>query len=92
MDTLAVRLMVPLVGSIGDFHSQVSAPCRAHKKEGHGNEARAPFYVPLSLRLLLGTDDWTIANHEIAWRRRACVRLTGPSTGVVTEIGATAGA
>src|SRR5437016_7042631 len=29
MDTLAVRLMVPPVGSIGDFHSLVSEPCRA---------------------------------------------------------------
>ena len=32
MDTLAVRLTVPPVGSVGDFHSLVSAPCRAHKK------------------------------------------------------------
>ena len=31
MDTLAVRLTVPPVGSVGDFHSLVSAPCRAHK-------------------------------------------------------------
>src|SRR5881394_3284139 len=34
MDTLAVRLMVPPVRSIGDFHSQVSAPCRAHVPKG----------------------------------------------------------
>src|SRR6266404_3066613 len=33
MDTLAVQLMVPPVGSIGDFHSLVSAPCRAHKEK-----------------------------------------------------------
>src|SRR6266849_328402 len=33
MDTLAVRLTVPPVGSVGDFHSQVSAPCRAHEKK-----------------------------------------------------------
>jgi len=31
MDTLAVRLTVPLTGSVGDFHSQVDAPCRAHE-------------------------------------------------------------
>ena len=31
MDTLAVRLTVPPVGSVGDFHSLVSAPCRAHE-------------------------------------------------------------
>jgi len=29
-DTLAVRLMVPAVGSIEDFHLQVGVPCRAH--------------------------------------------------------------
>ena len=33
MDTLAAQLMVPPVGSIGDFHSQVRAPCRAHQKK-----------------------------------------------------------
>ena len=33
VDTLAVRLTVPPVGSVGDFHSLVSAPCRAHKEE-----------------------------------------------------------
>ena len=33
VDTLAVRLAVPLAGSAEDFHLQVSAPCRAHKKE-----------------------------------------------------------
>jgi len=30
MDTLAVRLTIPPVGFVGDFHSQVRAPCRAH--------------------------------------------------------------
>src|SRR5512135_521770 len=34
MDTLAVRLTVPPVGSVEDFHLQVNAPCRAHKKKG----------------------------------------------------------
>src|SRR5712692_3630993 len=33
MDTLAVRLTIPPVGFVGDFHSQVSAPCRAHKRK-----------------------------------------------------------
>ena len=33
MDTLAVRLTVPLAGSVRDFHSQVSAPCRAHTEK-----------------------------------------------------------
>jgi len=30
MDTLAVRLTVPPVGSVEDLHLQVNAPCRAH--------------------------------------------------------------
>src|SRR5258708_13538040 len=46
MDTLAVRLMVPPVGSMGDFHSLVSAPCPAHKNAGR--DARPP--QPGSLR------------------------------------------
>ena len=33
MDTLAVRLTIPPVGFVGDFHSLVSAPCRAHEPE-----------------------------------------------------------
>jgi hypothetical protein len=33
MDTLAVQLTIPLTGLVGDLHSQVSAPCRAHKRE-----------------------------------------------------------
>ena len=42
MDTLAVRLTVPLAGSVKDLtlndffpksHLQVSAPCRAHKEK-----------------------------------------------------------
>src|SRR5882724_8185022 len=37
MDTLAVRLMVPPVGSIGDFHSLATAPCRAHKEKAGDN-------------------------------------------------------
>jgi hypothetical protein len=32
MDTLAVRLAVPLAGPALDFHQQVIAPCRAHKE------------------------------------------------------------
>src|SRR5258707_13747380 len=32
MDTLAVQLTIPPVGFVGDFHSQVSAPCRAHNE------------------------------------------------------------
>src|SRR6188474_1958912 len=32
-DTLAVRLTLPLVGRVEDFHLQVSAPCRAHPQK-----------------------------------------------------------
>ncbi len=32
-DTLAVRLTLPLAGCVEDFHLQVRAPCRAHKKK-----------------------------------------------------------
>ncbi len=32
-DTLAVRLTIPPAGVVGDFHPQVSAPCRAHNKK-----------------------------------------------------------
>src|SRR6266705_2172800 len=42
MDTLAVRLTIPPVGFVGDFHSQVSAPCRAHKAEGRRSLLRRP--------------------------------------------------
>src|SRR2546428_9746538 len=31
MDTLAVRLTIPPAGFTGDFHSLVTAPCRAHE-------------------------------------------------------------
>ncbi|MCW3989211.1 MAG: hypothetical protein NWE88_03945, partial [Candidatus Bathyarchaeota archaeon] len=33
VDTLAVRLTVPPVGSVEDLHLQVGAPCRAHVKK-----------------------------------------------------------
>jgi hypothetical protein len=34
MGTLAVRLTLPPVGRVEDFHLQVGAPCRAHQKKG----------------------------------------------------------
>src|SRR5882672_12476573 len=40
MDTLALRLTIPPVGFVGDFHSLVRAPCRAH------NEQRRPVGRP----------------------------------------------
>ncbi len=33
MDTLAVKLIVPPTGSIGDFHSLEGVPCRAHQQK-----------------------------------------------------------
>lgn len=32
-NTLAVQLTLPLAGCVGNFHPQVSAPCRAHKQK-----------------------------------------------------------
>ena len=40
MDTLAVRLTVPLAGPVLDFDQQVSAPCRAHNKKRRAKAAR----------------------------------------------------
>src|SRR5712692_3221723 len=49
MDTLAVRLTIPPVGFVGDFHSQLSAPCRAHQKEaGNGMENRCPLTLKVT--------------------------------------------
>ena len=44
MDTLAVRLTIPPVGFVGDFHSQVRAPCRAHLTK-KGIALAMPFVV-----------------------------------------------
>ena len=44
---LAVRLTLPPVGCVEDFHLQVSAPCRAHNKKA------APFLALLSLYFYL---------------------------------------
>ena len=44
MDTLAVRLTIPPVGLVGDFHPRVSAPCRAHEnKKGGASESLTAF-------------------------------------------------
>src|SRR5207253_10858668 len=40
MDTLAVRLTIPPVGFVGDFHSLVSAPCRAHQNKNGCHRSR----------------------------------------------------
>ena len=36
MDTLAVRLTLPLAGCVEDLHLLVSAPCQAHQYEALG--------------------------------------------------------
>ena len=46
MDTLAVRLTVPPVGPVEDFHLHVGAPCRAHHKKT-GRLSRQPGYLIL---------------------------------------------
>src|SRR5947199_10079580 len=42
LDTLAVRLTFPPVGSVGDFHSQVSAPDGRTQKKGAEPKSGAP--------------------------------------------------
>src|SRR5258708_27867279 len=57
MDTLAVQLTIPPVGFVGDFHSQVTAPCRAHKLKRAGVGA-GPLLIPTwnpSLRALVAS-------------------------------------
>jgi hypothetical protein len=39
MDTLAVRLTIPPVGFVENFHLQMGAPCRAHKMSACGRHA-----------------------------------------------------
>ncbi|RKX73266.1 MAG: hypothetical protein DRP60_12175 [Spirochaetes bacterium] len=34
---------IPLVGPVEDSHLQISAPCRAHEKEGGKHNVSAPF-------------------------------------------------
>src|SRR5437870_5004084 len=54
MDTLAVRLTIPPVGFVGDFHSLVRAPCRAHNKE------REAVVIPLPFSMHLGQINLTL--------------------------------
>ncbi len=49
MDTLAVRLTVPPVGPVEDFHLQVSAPCRAHNEKGG---VTPPFFISCGFDLV----------------------------------------
>src|SRR5882724_8993829 len=53
MDTLAVRLTIPPVGFVGDFHSLVSAPCRAHEnRKGTPTSRTLPVCCLLTTLLL----------------------------------------
>src|SRR5881396_3702303 len=59
-DTLAVRLTLLLAECVEDFHLQVNAPCRAHKKKGrpfsrpelHVERTEPPDRITRSLRLV----------------------------------------
>jgi hypothetical protein len=53
MDTLAVRLTVPPVGPVEDFHLQVNAPCRAHQKKGPVENFLPAFSYQQKMRKLL---------------------------------------
>lgn len=49
MDTLAVRLTIPPVGLVGNFHPQVGAPCRAHQKKSRSlRNGSQPYRVDTS--------------------------------------------
>ena len=69
MDTLAVRLTVPPVGSVEDFHLQAGAPCRAHQKKAPENQGRRnPRFKSKSKNqassvITLGKDVGEIAKH-----------------------------
>src|SRR5437660_5208595 len=45
MDTLAVRLTIPPVGFVADFHSQVNVPCRAHSNKAFRDLAESLSYL-----------------------------------------------
>jgi hypothetical protein len=45
MDALADQLTIPPVGFVGDFHSLVRTPCRAHKEKGCTAGSSTPFVV-----------------------------------------------
>ncbi len=49
MDTLAVRLTLPPVGCVEDFHLQVGAPCRAHQKKPPVSRRLASHFAGLFL-------------------------------------------
>ena len=46
VDTLADRLTIPPTGFVEDFHLQVSAPCRAHKRRRASSRCPSPYIVP----------------------------------------------
>src|SRR6266446_9080589 len=57
MDTLAVRLTIPPVGFVGDLHSLVKAPCRAHRKKALFPDGKRAYFAQLRLNVLSGFGD-----------------------------------
>jgi hypothetical protein len=53
--TLAVRLTLPPVGCVEDFHLLVGAPCRAHKKKRLPGQAALNKYKMVVLEFTVGT-------------------------------------
>ncbi len=60
---LAVQLMVPATGPIGDLHSQASVPCRAHIKKPPFPRRKRRFIMPNKLRPAPN-------NHQIRYHQR----------------------
>jgi len=82
MDTLAVRLTLPPVGCVADFHLQVSAPCRAHQKKSHGK----PWLIIIGMtshepekrktrRLTIQAKPFLIQRKETSW---FCLSFSSP--------------
>src|SRR3989454_4616458 len=63
MDTLAVRLTIPPVGFVGDFHSLVRAPCRAHQTKIGGIRQSQTFIFDahFQLTIILRPRDFDLA-------------------------------
>src|SRR5262249_41434375 len=74
MDTLAVRLTLPLAGCVEDFHLRVSAPCRAHQEKGR----LAPGLLCDSNRGATECESCCCWHRACRERARACLQTVSP--------------
>src|ERR1700704_3520420 len=66
MDTLAVRLTIPPVGLVEDFHLQVSAPCRAHRQKNRALGALFFFVKRSGTRFCDSDSQWCSGVRRVA--------------------------